>query len=101
MSDVSPDILGILIFKALETDILVQIAPMNTIHADGIMTTLFLRSLSEFRIPKQRLLIFLSLFVLAVNIIGIKPNLNDFHNLSSLNLSVSTTNIGIIFIRHR
>ena len=75
---------SIRILKALEADILIQITPMNTTHTDGIMTTLFLRSLSEFRIPKQRLLVLLSLFVLAVNIIGVKPNLNDFHNPSSL-----------------
>lgn len=73
--------LSILIPKTLETDVLVNIAPMYAVKTKTVMSTLFIRRIHQPWIPKQGLSMNFSMLILAIYVVYIKPNLLDFHNV--------------------
>ena len=89
--------LGIFIDETLETDILVDITPMDAVEAEGIFLPLLLTGSPKPGIPEKRLAVDAPVIGTAKNLVVAEPYFFDLDHILFPNIA----KIGIIFNTHK
>ena len=71
--------MGVVVEETLEADVFIDVAPVNSVQADGVVFAFCGSCGFEVRVPKEGLAVSLSICVAAEEEVVFKPYLRDLH----------------------